>query len=270
MSRAQRAIAAAGDAAGHVLALEHDFQHGRAADFSASWSSSGSARASPAMNCHAIFARSLVLAAMITSRRGCWSVTPRRCANASPADNVTLPAPRATDSSAMSVPFASAPRMNRFWNTSRTHSIASSVSITLRMLSRSSVRILRVPCWTSRTLTSFRLDPRIHPAMYPTMSWLSVNPSGMRGAWAGEIGQTPFLMSRYHANGTVSDGDGRVDLKRSVPNVFASTASVLQAGRCRRGAPWGPGHPQLPRHRALEPDGRLRARYRGARPRACR
>lgn len=68
-----------------------------------------------------------------------------------------------------------------------------------------------------------------------------LTPGEMRGAWAGEIGQTQFLMSRYLAHATDWDGDGQADLKRSVPDVLASTASVLRADGWRRGAPWGPG-----------------------------
>lgn len=68
-----------------------------------------------------------------------------------------------------------------------------------------------------------------------------LRPSQMRGAWAGEIGQTQFLMSRYYAHATDWDGDGRADLVRSVPDVLASTAAVLQADGWRRGEPWGKG-----------------------------
>jgi lytic murein transglycosylase len=50
----------------------------------------------------------------------------------------------------------------------------------------------------------------------------------MIGAYAGELGQTQFLPSSYIKYGVDFDGDGRVDLRHSVPDVLASTAHLLQ------------------------------------------
>ncbi|MEM8663525.1 MAG: lytic murein transglycosylase [Pseudomonadota bacterium] len=63
----------------------------------------------------------------------------------------------------------------------------------------------------------------------------------MVGAWAGEYGMTQFLMSRYYAHAIDYDGSGRADLRRSFPDVLASTASVLRADGWRRGQPWTRG-----------------------------
>jgi len=60
----------------------------------------------------------------------------------------------------------------------------------------------------------------------------------MVGAWAGELGQTQFLPSHYLEFGVDFDGDGRVDLRNSVPDVLASTAKLLQHYGWRRGEPW--------------------------------
>lgn len=60
----------------------------------------------------------------------------------------------------------------------------------------------------------------------------------MVGAWAGELGQTQFLPSDYLENGVDFDGNGRVDLLRSVPDVLASTARLLQKLGWRGGQPW--------------------------------
>src|SRR5882757_6846482 len=49
------------------------------------------------------------------------------------------------------------------------------------------------------------------------------------GAFAGEIGQTQFLPSSYIKYGVDFDGNGRVDLRHSVPDVLASTANLLHA-----------------------------------------
>ncbi len=60
----------------------------------------------------------------------------------------------------------------------------------------------------------------------------------MVGAWAGELGQTQFLPSHYLDFGVDYDGDGRVDLRDSVPDVLASTAKFLQHLGWTRGESW--------------------------------
>jgi lytic murein transglycosylase len=61
------------------------------------------------------------------------------------------------------------------------------------------------------------------------------------GAYAGEIGQTQFLPSSYVKYGVDFDGDGRVDLRHSVPDVLASTANLLHTNGFKMGAPYGEG-----------------------------
>src|SRR6266487_2410728 len=63
----------------------------------------------------------------------------------------------------------------------------------------------------------------------------------MIGAYAGEIGQTQFLPSSYIKYGVDYDGNGRVDLRHSLPDVLASTANLLKANGWRAGAPFGEG-----------------------------
>ncbi|MGI9481688.1 MAG: lytic murein transglycosylase [Hyphomicrobiales bacterium] len=60
----------------------------------------------------------------------------------------------------------------------------------------------------------------------------------MVGAWAGEIGQMQFLPTDYLESGVDYDGDGRVDLRRSVPDVLASSANLLRKHGWRPGEPW--------------------------------
>lgn len=71
-------------------------------------------------------------------------------------------------------------------------------------------------------------------------------PSQMRGAWAGEIGQTQFMPSSYVKYAVDYDGNGRRDLVHSVPDVLASTAKYLQAYGWQRGQGWAPGQPNFP------------------------
>lgn len=68
-----------------------------------------------------------------------------------------------------------------------------------------------------------------------------LSPSEMRGAWAGEMGQTQFMPSSYFRYAVDYDGDGRADLVRSPADVLASTANYLRAHGWTRGADWSPG-----------------------------
>jgi lytic murein transglycosylase len=61
------------------------------------------------------------------------------------------------------------------------------------------------------------------------------------GAYAGEIGQTQFLPSSYIKYGVDFDGDGHVNLRRSVPDVLASTANLLATNGWQKGQPFGEG-----------------------------
>lgn len=63
----------------------------------------------------------------------------------------------------------------------------------------------------------------------------------MRGAWAGELGQTQFLPSSYLKFAVDFDGNGHRDLIRSVPDVLASTANYLRGYGWQRGGGWQEG-----------------------------
>jgi lytic murein transglycosylase len=62
-----------------------------------------------------------------------------------------------------------------------------------------------------------------------------MSPADMRGAWAGEIGQTQFLPSSY-----LKYAVGR-DLIHNAGNALASTANYLKGYGWQRGQPWGEG-----------------------------
>jgi lytic murein transglycosylase len=67
----------------------------------------------------------------------------------------------------------------------------------------------------------------------------------MVGAYAGEIGQTQFLPSSYIKYGIDFDGNGHVDLRRSIPDVLASTANLLKVSGWKAGQPYGEGTPNF-------------------------
>jgi lytic murein transglycosylase len=72
-----------------------------------------------------------------------------------------------------------------------------------------------------------------------------IAPQDLRGAWAGEIGQTQFMPSSYVKYAVDFDGNGRRDLLRSVPDVLASTANFLAGYGWQKGKDWQPGAPNF-------------------------
>jgi lytic murein transglycosylase len=69
--------------------------------------------------------------------------------------------------------------------------------------------------------------------------------SEMRGAWAGEIGQTQFMPSSWIKYAVDFDGNGRRDLLHNVPDVLGSTANYLAGYGWKRGKDWEPGSPNF-------------------------
>jgi len=68
-----------------------------------------------------------------------------------------------------------------------------------------------------------------------------LTPAEMKGAWAGELGQTQFLASSYLKFAVDFEGNGKRDLIRSVPDVLASTANYLKGYGWQSGAPFDEG-----------------------------
>ncbi|MBZ9698133.1 MULTISPECIES: lytic murein transglycosylase [unclassified Mesorhizobium] len=65
-----------------------------------------------------------------------------------------------------------------------------------------------------------------------------VLPTDVTGAWAGEIGQTQILPSDYLARGIDGDGDGKIDLRGSVPDVIMTTGNKVLSRGWKRDEPW--------------------------------
>ncbi|MGJ5180502.1 lytic murein transglycosylase [Bradyrhizobium oligotrophicum] len=72
-----------------------------------------------------------------------------------------------------------------------------------------------------------------------------LQPAEMRGAWAGEIGQTQFMPSSWIKYAVDFDGNGKRDLIRNVPDVLASTANYLKGYGWQKGKDWEPGGPNF-------------------------
>ncbi|KQT52822.1 MULTISPECIES: lytic murein transglycosylase [unclassified Aureimonas] len=65
-----------------------------------------------------------------------------------------------------------------------------------------------------------------------------LTPDEMKGAWAGELGQTQILPEEYLKFGTDEDGNGRVDLLKDDEDVLATTGKFMQSLGWRKGEPW--------------------------------
>jgi membrane-bound lytic murein transglycosylase B len=61
----------------------------------------------------------------------------------------------------------------------------------------------------------------------------------MKGSWAGALGQPQFMPSSYLLYAQDFDGDGRRDIWRSEPDVFASVANYLKEHGWTEGIAWG-------------------------------
>jgi len=68
-----------------------------------------------------------------------------------------------------------------------------------------------------------------------------LSPAEMRGAWAGELGQTQFLPSSYERFAIDFDGDGRRNLIRSTADALGSTANYLRGHGWSAGGSWSEG-----------------------------
>jgi membrane-bound lytic murein transglycosylase B len=62
---------------------------------------------------------------------------------------------------------------------------------------------------------------------------------GLRGSWAGAMGQPQFMPSSYLAYAVDFDGNGRRDIWSSPPDIFGSIANYLKGHGWTTGERWG-------------------------------
>ena len=72
-----------------------------------------------------------------------------------------------------------------------------------------------------------------------------MQPEEMRGAWAGEIGQTQFMPSTYLKYATSANGGGVANLVSSSADALASTANFLRNKGWRPGQGFHEGEPNF-------------------------
>lgn len=99
----------------------------------------------------------------------------------------------------------------------------------------STIRSLATLAYDCRRPELFR--PHLMDALRIVQSG-DLRASEMVGAWAGELGQTQFLPTDYMESAVDYDGDGKRNLRKSVPDVLASSANVLRKFGWKRGEPW--------------------------------
>lgn len=64
-------------------------------------------------------------------------------------------------------------------------------------------------------------------------------PRAIKGSWAGAVGQCQFMPSNYLNYAVDGDGDGRIDLWNSIPDIFFSMGHLLSIKGWDRTIPWG-------------------------------
>ncbi|MBT3529611.1 MAG: lytic murein transglycosylase [Gammaproteobacteria bacterium] len=61
----------------------------------------------------------------------------------------------------------------------------------------------------------------------------------MSGSWAGAMGQLQFMPSIFFLHGIDGDGDGRIDIWNSLPDIFHSAANFLSKSGWQGDERWG-------------------------------
>jgi membrane-bound lytic murein transglycosylase B len=99
---------------------------------------------------------------------------------------------------------------------------------------------------TIATLATLAYDPRrsvmFRQELFDALEILDsgdVEPAAMRGSWAGALGQPQFMPSSFLLYAQDFDGDGRRDIWKSTPDVFASIANYLSAHGWNKDQTWG-------------------------------
>ena len=99
---------------------------------------------------------------------------------------------------------------------------------------------------TIQTLATLAYDPRrsamFREELFDALKILDngdVEPAALRGSWAGALGQPQFMPSSFLLYAQDFDGDGKRDIWRSAPDVFASIANFLAAKGWTASGRWG-------------------------------
>jgi membrane-bound lytic murein transglycosylase B len=101
---------------------------------------------------------------------------------------------------------------------------------------RPTVAALATLAWDPRRATFFRGE------LFNALEILNrgdIEPSHLKGSWAGAMGQVQFMPSSYLQYAQDYDGDGRRDIWSTPSDIFASIANYLSGRGWWVDAPWG-------------------------------
>ena len=101
---------------------------------------------------------------------------------------------------------------------------------------RPTIQALATLAWDGRRAAFFRAE------LLDALTILDrgdIEPVRLKGSWAGALGQPQFMPSTYLRYAQDFDGDGRRDIWRSLPDVFASIANFLKENGWRVDETWG-------------------------------
>lgn len=66
-----------------------------------------------------------------------------------------------------------------------------------------------------------------------------ISADSMSGSWAGAMGQLQFMPSVFYEHGIDGDGDGKIDIWNSLPDIFHSAANFLSKSGWKGDERWG-------------------------------
>ena len=101
---------------------------------------------------------------------------------------------------------------------------------------RPTVQALATLAWEGRRGTFFTTE-LMHALQILDQGYIDLR--SMKGSWAGAMGQTQFMPSSYIAHAQDYDGDGRRDIWKTLPDVFASIANYMKAHGWSDAQTWG-------------------------------
>jgi len=104
-------------------------------------------------------------------------------------------------------------------------------------------RALATLAWDCRRPERFRAE--LIDALMLVDRGIVPNPKQLRGAWAGEIGQTQLMPSAVLMFATTPDGAGTPDIIHDSADALASTANFLKSHGWQAGQGWGEGEPNF-------------------------
>jgi lytic murein transglycosylase len=102
-------------------------------------------------------------------------------------------------------------------------------------LPHDAIRVLATLAYAGRRKDMFRQE--FIAAL--KMLEVGVPRSDMKSSWAGAVGLTQFMPTEYFKHAADGDGDGKIDIWRSIPDALSSAARQLQGKGWVRGEAWG-------------------------------